>query len=117
MALTYVFSVSPASGSAFGASGKSYSPTAAGVITGVVASDALLMTGVNANLRMMLATGTTADRPSPSPSPAIAGGLNNSNPLPTLNLPFYDTTLSKTIYFVGTTRVATGWVDQAGNPA
>ncbi len=125
MTLTYVYAVSPASatafgpsaGAAFGAAGKSYSPTAAGVITGVVPSDALLMTGVNANVSLLLATGATADRPSPSPSPAIAGGLNNSNPPPPIGLPFWDTSLSKTVYFVGTSRSATGWVDFAGNPA
>ena len=83
MTLTYVYAVSPASGSAFGpsagaafgASGKSYSPNAAGIITGVAASDALLMTGVGANLQLVLATGTTADRPSANTNPAIAGGL------------------------------------------
>ena len=125
MTLTYVYAISPASGSAFGpsagaafgAAGKSYSPNAAGIITVVAASDALLMTGVGANLQLVLATGATADRPSPSPSPAIAGGLNNTNPMPTLALPFYDTTLSKTVWFVGTMRNSTGWIDQAGNPA
>jgi hypothetical protein len=125
MTLTYVFSVSPASGTAFGpsagaafgASGKSYSPTATGVITGVAASDALLMTGVNANVQLLLATGATADRPSATANPAIAGGLNNSNPQPTLGLPFYDSTISKTVYWVGTIRSSTGYVDQAGNPA
>jgi hypothetical protein len=125
MTLTYVYAVSPASGSAFGpsagaafgASGKSYSPTATGLITGVAASDALLMTGVNANLQLLLATGATADRPSANTNPAIAGGFNNSNPQPGLGMPFYDSTLSKTVYFVGTVRSATGYVDQAGNPA
>jgi hypothetical protein len=131
MTLTYVFSVSPASasafgpstGAAFGASGKSYTPTAAGIITGVTGSDALLMTGVNANVNLLLATGATADRPSASPAPATSSSstipvaLNNNNPAPTLGLPFYDTTLSKTVYFVSTSRSPTGYVDQAGNPA
>jgi hypothetical protein len=117
MTLTYVYAVSPASQSAIGASGKTYTPNAAGIITGVVASDALLVSGVGASVRLLLATGTTADRPSPAPSPAIAGGLNNTYPAPTLGLPFWDTTLSKTIYFVGTMRSSTGWVDQTGVPA
>jgi hypothetical protein len=95
MTLTYVFSILPAgasafgpsAGAAFGAAGKSYTPNAAGVITGVTPSDALLLTGVNANLRLLCATGTTADRPTPSASPAIAGGINNSNPPPSVALP------------------------------
>jgi hypothetical protein len=125
MALTYVFSVLPASasafgpsaGAAFGATGKSYTPNAAGVITGVAPSDALLLTGLNASLRLMLATGATADRPTSGASPAIAAGINNSNPAPSVALPFYDTTLSKTVWYVGTMQSPTGWVDQAGNPA
>ena len=131
MTLTYVYAVSPAAGAAFGpsagaafgAAGKSYSPNAAGIITGVVGSDALLMTGVGANVQLLLATGATADRPSPSPAPATSASatvpvaLNNSNPPPTIGLPFWDTTISKTVYFVGTMRSATGWVDFAGNPA
>lgn len=117
MTLTYVYAVSPASQDVLGASGKTYTPTPAGVVTGVVANDALLVTGVGATVRLLLATGATADRPSPSPSPAIAGGQNNTNPEPGLGLPFYDTTLSKTVFFVGTIRSSTGWVDQTGVPA
>jgi hypothetical protein len=117
MALTYVYLVPPPSVTAVGASGKTYTANAAGVVTGVAASDALLMTGVGPDPEPLLATGTTADRPSAFANPAIAGGINNSNPQPTMGLPFWDTTLSKTVYFVGTMRSATGWVDFAGNPA
>jgi hypothetical protein len=52
----------------------------------------------------MLATGATADRPNTVPATALTGAFNNLNPAPALSLPFYDTTLSKTVYFVGTQR-------------
>ena len=118
MTLTYVYLISPPSTSAFavGASGKVYTPNAAGVITGVAASDAMLMTGIGDDGRPLLATGATADRPDPSPSPPIGPGLNNAFPPLALGLPFYDSTLGKIMFWVGTMRSATGWVDQAGNP-
>jgi hypothetical protein len=119
MTLTYVYLISPPSVSValVGASGKTYTANAAGVVTGVAASDALLMTGVGDDGRPLLATGTTADRPDPSPSPPIGPGLNNAFPPLALGLPFFDSTLSKTVFFVGTMRSVTGWVDNTGAPA
>jgi hypothetical protein len=90
---------------------------AAGAITGVTASDAMLMTGIGDDGRPLLATGATADRPDPSPSPPTGPGLNNASPPLALGLPFYDTSLSKTVWWVGTVRSPTGWIDQNCNPA
>ena len=83
----------------------------------VAASDALLMTGIGGTVSLLLATGATADRPSAIVGTAIPGGINDTNPPPPLGLPYYDTDLSQTVYYVGTMRSATGYVDQAGNPA
>lgn len=119
MALTYVFLASPASGAAIALSGKSYTANGAGVITGVLPADALTLQGVaGASLLPILATGATTDRPGPQPATALTGAVNNISPYPANPLlPFYDTTLSKTVYYVGTQRSSTGWVDQAGNAA
>jgi hypothetical protein len=116
MALTYVYLVSPATGAAATPAGTRYTPNAAGVISGVAAADAVSLQGVGtAQLQLLLATGATADRPNFMPTTALTGALNNANPAAVTGLPFYDTTLSKTVYFVGTQRSATGWIDQGGN--
>jgi hypothetical protein len=118
MALTYVFLASAPSAGAIALSGKSYTANSAGVITGVLPADALNLQGVaGASLQPMLATGATADRPAAQPATALTGAVNNVAPFPANSTPFYDTTLSKTVYFVGTQRSSTGWVDQAGNAA
>jgi hypothetical protein len=118
MALTYVYEVFPATGAALSASGKTYTPNGAGIISGVAAADAVNLQGVaGATLQLLLATGATADRPNVMPGTALTGAFNNANPAAVPGLPFYDTTLSKTVYFVGTQRSSTGWVDQAGSAA
>jgi hypothetical protein len=117
MALTYVYLASAPSANAVTAAGKSYSANAAGVITGVLPADALSLQGIaGTTVQPMLATGATADRPAPQPT-ALTGAFNNVAPFPPGGLAYYDTTLSKTVYFVGTQRSSTGWVDQAGNAA
>jgi hypothetical protein len=118
MALTYVFAIIPATGQAVTIGGTRYNPNSAGIITGVAAADALTLEGVgNATVQPLLATGATTDRPAPQPGTALTGALNNLNPAPSLGMSYYDTTLSKTVYFVGTQRSSTGWLDQAGNAA
>ena len=115
MALTYVFLASAPGAIAITAAGKSYSANSAGVITAVAPLDALTLQGLNgATVQPMLAAGATTDRPAPQPATALAGALNNVSPAPLGGLPFYDSTLTKTAYFVGTARVSTGWVDQNG---
>jgi hypothetical protein len=42
---------------------------------------------------------------------------DNLNPAPTPGLVFQDTTLSKAVYYVGTMRSSTGWVDYTGAAA
>jgi hypothetical protein len=118
MALSYVYLISPAGGTAVALSGTRYTANGAGVITGVAAADAVNLQGVaGASVQLLAATGATADRPNVVPGTALTGALNNANPPATPGLAFYDTTLSKTVYFVGTQRSSTGWVDQAGNAA
>jgi hypothetical protein len=115
MALTYVYLVSPPTGAAATPAGTRYTPNAAGVITGVAAADAVSLQGVGtAQLQLLLATGTTSDRPNFMPTTALTGALNNANPAAMPGDRFYDTTLSKTVYFVGTQRSSTGWVDHTG---
>jgi hypothetical protein len=125
MALTYVFGIQPPTGTAVAYSGTQavpsqtrYVPNAAGIITGVTGPDARTLQGLaGAAVRLMCATGATADRPAPQPATALTGAQNNLNPFPASLLPFYDTTLSKMVFYVGTGQSATGWVDQAGNAA
>lgn len=118
MALSYVFLASPPTGAAVANSGTRYTPNAAGVISGVTGADARTLQGVgNVQLQLLLATGATTDRPNTTPSPALTGSFNNAYPVPQPGTPFYDTTLSKTVYFVGTDQSSTGWVDQAGAAA
>jgi hypothetical protein len=118
MALTYVYTVFPPTGAAVTAAGKVYNPNSAGIITGVAPADALSLQGVaGASLQLMAATGATADRPGPMPATALTGALNNLNPAPTPGLVFQDTTLSKAVYYVGTMRSSTGWVDYTGAAA
>ena len=118
MALTYIFSVQLPNAAVPNASGsKIYTANAAGIITGVAPADALagLQSSVAGGVpKLIAATGLTTDRPNTSPSPAIAAGLNNIAPPPFVGLPFYDTTLSNTAYFVGTQMSSTGWVDRTG---
>lgn len=115
MALTYLFFASAPLANAVTAAGKVYSANSAGIITAVLPLDALTLQGVGgATVQMMAATGTTTDRPAPQPATALAGALNNVAPAPVNMLPFYDTTLTKTAYYVGTQRNSTGWVDQNG---
>jgi hypothetical protein len=118
MALTYVYLASPGAIAATQA-GKQYNANAvSGVITAVAAADALTLQARNgAPLQLLLATGATADRPNTMPGTALTGALNNVAPCPTPGLVFYDTTLSKAVYFVGTEQSSTGWVDQAGAAA
>ena len=114
MALTYVFLTNPGA-AAVTQAGKQYSANAAGVITAVTAADALTLQPLNqAPLQLMAATGATADRPNSMPGTALTGALNNLNPAPAPALVFYDTTLSKPVFFVGTQRSSTGWVDYTG---
>jgi hypothetical protein len=71
----------------------------------VLPLDAQTLQGVaGTTVQPMLATGATADRPATQPATALTGAFNNVAPLPVFGLPFYDTTLSKTVYFVGTAR-------------
>jgi hypothetical protein len=115
MSLTYVYLASAPGAIAATAAGKSYTANAQGVITAVVPLDALSLQGINGvTLRLLTATGATTDRPAPQPATALTGALNNVNPAPGLGERFYDTTLSKTIYYVGTGLSSTGWVDYNG---
>jgi hypothetical protein len=118
MALTYVFLASPGA-IAITQAGKQYNANVTtGVITAVSGADALtLQASSGAPLQLLLATGATADRPNTSPATALTGALNNLALFPPPGLPFYDTTLSKTVYFVGTDLSSTGWLDQAGAAA
>jgi|SRR6516225_9768716 hypothetical protein len=116
MALTYIFSVSPASANAVSAAGVSYTPNAAGIITGVTPLDAQTLMGIGAGVKMIAATGATTDRPATQPA-ALTGAINNVAPFPQLGLPFHDTTASKEVYFVGYQRSSTGWVDYTGAAA
>jgi hypothetical protein len=72
---------------------------------------------VSPAVRLLAATGLTADQPNTAPSPALSGSLNNAYPFPAPGLAFYDTTLSKAVYFVGTGQSSTGWVDYTGASA
>jgi len=123
MALTYVYMTLP-NGIAFAGpgvggsagSGKSYSANAAGVITGVTPADAQTIQGVNgAPLLLMCANGNTADRP--PAAVATGGAINNVNPQPFLGMPFHDLTLGYSVFYSGTERSSTGYVDHSGNAA
>ena len=114
MSLTFVFLTSPGA-AAVAQTGKQYAANSLGVITAVVPADAVTLQPVNPNtpLQLMAATGATADRPNTQPATALTGSQNNllgASPA----LPYWDTTLSKTVYFVGTQRSSTGWVDVTG---
>jgi hypothetical protein len=114
MALTYVYLTSPG-GLATTSGGKSYTANSAGVITAVLPLDALsLQSQTGAPLRLLCATGATTDRPAPQPATALTGAINDINPLPEPATRFYDTTLSDTVYFVGTQNCSTGWVNHTG---
>ena len=117
MSLTYVFLASPPTTNGVTAAGKTYTPNAAGVITGVTPGDAQSIQGVGGTLQLMTATGATTDRPATQPATALTGALNNVAAFPLGGLPFQDTTLSKTVYFVGNQRSSTGWVDYTGTAA
>jgi hypothetical protein len=115
MALTYIFAASAPGAVAITAAGKQYTANSAGIITAVAPADALTLSGFNgATLLPMASTGATTDRPAPQPATAVAGGLNNVNPAPQVGDVFQDTTLTKAVYFVGTGRNSTGWVDING---
>jgi hypothetical protein len=116
MALTYVFLASPPNSNAVSAAGKVYTPNAAGVITGVTPADAQTLQGVSGTVQLMAASGATADRPATQPA-ALTGAVNNVAPFPSLGVPFHDTTAAKEVYFVGTQRSSTGWVDYTGAAA
>jgi hypothetical protein len=116
MALTFVYLTAPLA-SAVTQAGKQYNANSLGVITGVVPADALTLQGLaGAPLQLMAATGATADRPNSIPATALTGALNNLLGA-TPALPFHDTTLAKEVYFVGTMRSSTGWVDYTGAAA
>src|SRR5215471_16592866 len=105
-------------GAAVTGTGKVYTPNSVGIITGVAGADALTLQGVaGASLQLLTATGLTTDRPQPQPATALTGALNNLNPVPTPGLVFQDTTLSKAVYYVGTMRSSTDWVDYTGAAA
>jgi hypothetical protein len=112
MALTFLFLTNP-SAVAVAISGKSYTANAAGFISGVTGTDAVTLESA-APLQMVGATGLTADRPNVVPSPPIGGGFNNLYPAPSLGFTYWDTSLTKVAFWVGTQRSSTGWVDQAG---
>jgi hypothetical protein len=115
MALTYVYLASAPGGLAITSGGKSYSANSSGVITAVLPLDALsLQSAGGGPLRLLCATGATTDRPAPQPATALTGAINDINPLPEPGLRFYDTTLSDTVYFVGTQNCSTGWVNHTG---
>jgi hypothetical protein len=125
MTLTYVFGIQPPTGNAVAWGGTQaipsqtrYVPNGAGIITGVTGPDARVLQGIaGASVQLMCATGATADRPSSAPATALTGALNNLNPFPANLLPFYDTTLSKMVFYVGTDQSSTGWVDYTGAAA
>jgi hypothetical protein len=111
MALTYIFITAP-NGFARAMSGKTYSANSAGIITGVPGSDAITL-----NATLLMGTGATADRPTPTSAASSfspVGGPNSLYPAPTIGQAFYDTTLSKACWYVGTGSSASGWVDQNG---
>jgi hypothetical protein len=124
MALTYVYATSPnaiafagpgVGGSA--GSNKSYTANAAGIITGVTPADAQTIHGVAdaAPLQLMCATGATGDRP--PVALATGGAFNNANPPLFLGMPYHDTTLAYSVFYAGTERSTTGWVDRTGAAA
>jgi hypothetical protein len=125
MTLTYVFGIQPPTANAVAYGGTQaapsqtrYVPNAAGIITGVSGSDARVLQGIaGASVQLMCATGATADRPNSQPATALTGALNNLYPFPARLLAFYDTTLSKMVFYVGTQRSSTGWVDYTGAAA
>ena len=125
MTLTYVFGIQPPTGTAvaYGAtqavpSQTRYTANGTGIITGVTGPDARVLQGIaGAAVQLMCATGATADRPNSQPATALTGAQNNLNPFPAKLLPFYDTTLSKMVFYVGTGQSATGWVDYTGAAA
>lgn len=118
MALTYVFLLSAPSGAAVAYGGTQYTANAAGIITGVAPTDALSLQGVGgASVQLLAATGATTDRPASRVATALTGAINNIHPVPLLGMPFYDTTLTETVYYVGTLRSSTSWVDQTGTAA
>jgi hypothetical protein len=118
MALTYIFAVQLGGISVPNASGsKTYTANAQGIITGVAPADALggLQSSVAGGVpKLIAATGATADGPNTVPATALTGALNNLLPPPFVGLPFYDTTLPSTAYFVGTQSSSNGWVDRTG---
>jgi hypothetical protein len=117
MALTYVFLTSPAAVLTSADGQRTYTAGATGVATGVAPVDARLGLVPPAGFaapRLLFATGLTADRPDTKPVPALTGQANSLMPAPAAGLPFYDTSLSAMIFFVGATQASTGWVNQAG---
>ena len=112
MTITYLFLTNP-SATAVAINGKVYTANAAGFISGVSGTDALTLEAA-VPLQLVGATGTTAERPNVVPATPIAGGFNNLNPAPTPAFVYWDSTLTKVAFWVGTQRSATGWVDQAG---
>jgi hypothetical protein len=114
MALSYVYLTTPLA-AATASSGKVYTANSLGFITGVAPSDALsLVTETGAPLVLICGTGATTDRPNVIPATAVAGALNNVNPAPPLGFPFWDSTLTELVFFIGTQRTSTGWATQAG---
>jgi len=120
MALTYVYAVNPAGASAgaigYGVGGPTlhpYTPSAAGIITGVTPADALsINVQGGSGLVKFCCTGATADRPLSGPQ--AGAGVNLASPAPVFGDVMFDTTLGVPIFYVGN-RSSTGWVNSAGS--
>ena|SRR5215471_1245616 len=119
MALTYVYLTAPNAVLSNADLSRTYTASATGIVTGVTPVDAARGLRVPANLDpavMLFGTGTTAERPDTKPIPALTGQANNQL-APPPGMPYYDTTLSSTVYYVSTAQASTGWVNQAGTAA
>jgi hypothetical protein len=116
MTLSYVYLASAPGATAVTSAGKVYTANSQGVISAVAAGDALsLQAFAGVPLKLLCATGATTDRPAPSPATALTGAINNASPAPDLATRFYDTTLSKMVFYVSTLLSSTGWVDYTGS--
>lgn len=119
MALTYL-AVTNGVTQAVSWSGKVYTPSTGGLITGIAPADLGNPGGLqlgSGQLVVIAGTGATTDRPKTINSTALTGSFNNTYPPLMLATAFYDTTLSKTVWFVGNTNSSTGWIDQTGAAA
>jgi hypothetical protein len=128
MALTCTVMMAPGGTLRHQASGRTYTASSTGFISGIVAADAVdyqadflqfnhkgFQRGAMQQQRVVFLfwAGATTDRPKVTGQ----GTTGITNPPPAIGTAFSDSTTSSVVYFVGNLVGTTGWVDGTGAAA